>query len=225
MLPPVRRQHACMHAATDSENARARARWSPCSRVPVLAHARMHCSHSRACSRAQTHVPGADPKSLRLLHLQVNLARLLNGLGDTTLLHPDNSALGITVRRSEQYDSLMEANGSMRIEIEKLRADLAELRAWREKFATVPDLQRLKALQRQTEDSLNLLHHEQMEYAREKHEWELEHLRGELQVAREKHEWELQNLRREHQHTLHILAASSCSACAARVTRARGYMG
>ena len=77
MLPRVRRQHASMHPAT------------------VM----FSCAHSRARARPVL------TESLCVLHLQVNLARLLNGLGDTSLLHPDDSALGITVQRSELYDS------------------------------------------------------------------------------------------------------------------------
>ena len=65
-------------------------------------------------------------ESLCVLHLQVNLARLLNGLGDTSLLHPDDSALGITVQRSELYDSLMLELRQEKEKNEQLRADLAK---------------------------------------------------------------------------------------------------
>ena len=78
-------------------------------------HAHVHCS--RAATRmfspfvqalvlalART-CPRPEPKSF-CLAVQVNLARLLNGLGDTSLLDSNASALGITVQRSEQFDSL-----------------------------------------------------------------------------------------------------------------------
>ena len=159
MLPRVRRQHGCMHTATAISRAQmpvrvlsvpraracpcnlclrgapARARCRACSRVPlqsVLARCACCTAIARPCSRAWTDVPVLT-ESLCVLHLQVNLARLLNGLGDTSLLHPD-SPLGITVRRSEQYESLTlalrqqrEANGSLWVENEQLRADLAKL--------------------------------------------------------------------------------------------------
>lgn len=69
----------------------------PCAQCPM-------CSCTAQLSqRAVPDVPvRAHPQSVRV---QVNLARLLNGLGDTSLLRHD-SALGITVHRSEQYDSL-----------------------------------------------------------------------------------------------------------------------
>ena len=96
MLPRVCRQHASMHPAT------------------VM----FSCAHSRARARPVL------TESLCVLHLQVNLARLLNGLGDTSLLHPDDSALGITVQRSELYDSLMLELRQEKEKNDQLRADL-----------------------------------------------------------------------------------------------------
>ena len=96
MLPRVCRQHANMHPAT------------------VM----FSCAHSRARARPVL------TESLCVLHLQVNLARLLNGLGDTSLLHPDDSALGITVQRSELYDSLMLELRQEKEKNDQLRADL-----------------------------------------------------------------------------------------------------
>ena len=235
--------HACMRRRTAKMPVRvlagARARACPCLRMHACT------AHARACSRAQTHVPGADPKSLCLLHLQVNVARLLNGLGDTTLLHPDNSALGITVRRSAQYDSIMEANGSMREEIEKLRADLAQMQncvqtsrctgkncVYTDTIKTMLEHSRAqrKELQRmQTELTAAREKQLEMQGVAARHQHALQHLRREhehlnlqhqedMQYAREKRERDLQHLRQEHQHTLHILAASSCMRCAAHVT-------
>jgi len=173
---------------------------------------------------------------LRLWHLQVNLARLLNGLGDTTLLHPDNSALGITVRRSEQYDSLMEANGSMRIEIEKLRADLAKMQnrvqtncVCIDTYKTLHEHSKRSCREMQTELTAAREKQLEMQGVAARHQRALQHLRREhehlnlqhqedMQYAREKRERDLQHLRQEHQHTLHILAASSCMRCAAHVT-------
>ena len=80
-------------------------------------------ANARSFSRAWTDVPVLT-ESLCVLHLQVNLARLSSGLGGTSLLHPDDSARGITVRRSEQSLTLAlrqqrEANGSLRVENEQ----------------------------------------------------------------------------------------------------------
>ena len=105
--------------------ARARARSRSCSRVSlqsVLARCACCTVNARPCSRAWTDVPVLT-ESLCVLHLQVNLARLLNGLGDTSLLDPD-SPLGMTVRRSEQYDSLMLELRQEKEKNEQLRADL-----------------------------------------------------------------------------------------------------
>ena len=128
MLPRVRRQHGCMHTATamfSCANARPRARYRAYSRVSVqsvLALCACCTANARPCSRAWTDVPVLT-ESLCVLHLQVNLARLLNGLGDTSLLDPD-SPLGMTVRRSEQYDSLMLELRQEKEKNEQLRADL-----------------------------------------------------------------------------------------------------
>ena len=53
--------------------------------------------------------------------MQVNLDKLLTGLGSGELLHPQNSVHGATVRRASQYDSVLAENASLRNELDVLK--------------------------------------------------------------------------------------------------------
>ena len=213
MLPRVRRQHGSMHTATamfSCAHVRARARCRACSRVPlqsVLARCACCTAIARPCSRAWTDVPVLT-ESLCVLHLQVNLARLLNGLGDTSLLHPD-SALGKTVHRSEQYDSLMLELRQEKEKNEQLRADLAKrcdpsLQGAIEPVRTELEMQHRDDLQHKLagqtyEHKLDMQRvREQNDRDREQHDLTLKNLRQDNEKA-------LQNLRQENEKALRDL--------------------
>jgi hypothetical protein len=53
--------------------------------------------------------------------VQVNLGKLLTGLGSGELLHPQNSVLGATVSRAALYDSVQAENAALRSEVLELK--------------------------------------------------------------------------------------------------------
>ena len=53
--------------------------------------------------------------------MQVNLGKLLTGLGSGDLLHPQNSVLGATVSRAALYDSVQAENAALRSEVLELK--------------------------------------------------------------------------------------------------------
>ena len=53
--------------------------------------------------------------------MQVNLGKLLTGLGSGDLLHPQNSVLGATVSRAALYDSVQAENEALRSEVLELK--------------------------------------------------------------------------------------------------------
>ena len=132
------------------------------------------CAHSRARARPVL------TESLCVLHLQVNLARLLNGLGDTSLLHPDDSALGITVQRSELYDSLMlelrqekEKNDQLRADLKKRCIDDRSVQGAIEPVRTELEMQHRDDLKRKL-DGQSREHRQHMQRAREQHDLALQ---------------------------------------------------
>ena len=59
--------------------------------------------------------------------MQVNLGKLLTGLGSGDLLHPQNSVLGATVSRAALYDSVQAENEALRSEVLELMHTLCVL--------------------------------------------------------------------------------------------------
>ena len=53
--------------------------------------------------------------------MQVNLGKLLTGLGSGDLLHPQNSVLGATVSRAALYDSVQAENAALRSDVLELK--------------------------------------------------------------------------------------------------------
>ena len=141
-------------------------------------------------------------ESLCVLHLQVNLARLLNGLGDTSLLHPDDSALGITVQRSELYDSLMlelrqekEKNDQLRADLKKRCIDDRSVQGAIEPVRTELEMQHRDDLKSKLAGQSHE-HRQHMQRAREQHDLALQNA---LQKLRQEHSTELDRLGQKHE--------------------------
>ena len=135
------------------------------------------------------------------MHLQVNLARLLNGLGDTSLLHPDDSALGITVQRSELYDSLLlelrqekEKNEQLRADLDKRSIHDRSVQGAIEPVRTELEIQHRDDLKSKLAGQ-SREHRQRMQRAREQHDLALQNA---LQKLRQEHSTELERLLVQH---------------------------